>query len=74
MCPNLSCATSVLDKHVITKSTIDVIFFIFNAIQEFSEQGRYGVIFDKSSDLLMLYADENLDKSEKILDYLGYDY
>ena len=42
--------------------------------QEFAEQGRYGVIFDKSSDLLMLYADENLDKSEKILDYLGYDY
>ena len=47
---------------------------IYNAIQEFAEQGRYSVIFDKSSDLLMLYADENLDKSEKILDYLGYDY
>lgn len=47
---------------------------IYNAIQEFAEQGRYGVIFDKSSDLLMLYADEKLDKSEKILDYLGYDY
>ena len=47
---------------------------IYNAIQEFAEQGRYGIIFDKSSDLLMLYADENLDKSEKILDYLGYDY
>ena len=47
---------------------------IYNAIQEFAEQGRYGVIFDKSSDLLMLYTDENLDKSEKILDYLGYDY
>ena len=47
---------------------------IYNAIQEYAEQGRYGIIFDKSSDLLMLYADENLDKSEKILDYLGYDY
>ena len=47
---------------------------IYDAIQEYAEQGRYGVIFDKSSDLLMLYADENLDKSEKILDYLGYDY
>ena len=47
---------------------------IYNAIQEFSKEGRYGVIFDKSSDLLMLYADENLDKSEKILDKLGYDY
>ena len=47
---------------------------IYNAIQEYAEQGRYGIIFDKSSDLLMLYADKNLDKSEKILDYLGYDY
>ena len=47
---------------------------IYNAIQEYAEQGRYGIIFDKSSELLMLYADENLDKSEKILDYLGYDY
>ena len=47
---------------------------IYNAIQEYAEQSRYGVIFDKSGDLLMLYADENLDKSEKILDYLGYDY
>ena len=47
---------------------------IYNAIQEYAEQGRYSIIFDKSSDLLMLYADENLDKSEKILDYLGYDY
>lgn len=47
---------------------------IFNAIQEFATEGRYGVIFDKSSDLLMMYADESLDKSEKILDRLGYNY
>ena len=47
---------------------------IYNAIQEYAKEGRYGVIFDKSSDLLMLFADENLDKSEKILDRLGYDY
>tara|TARA_B100000900_G_scaffold387689_1_gene379123 strand:+ start:55 stop:567 length:513 start_codon:yes stop_codon:yes gene_type:complete len=47
---------------------------IYNTIQEYAEQARYSIIFDKSSDLLMLYADENLDKSEKILDYLGYDY
>ena len=39
---------------------------IYNAIQEFAKEGRYGVIFDKSSDLLMLYADDNLDKSENI--------
>ena len=47
---------------------------IYNAIQEYAEKGRYGIIFDKSSDLLMLFADEDLDKSEQILDYLGYDY
>tara|TARA_B110000971_G_C19872724_1_gene436972 strand:+ start:144 stop:656 length:513 start_codon:yes stop_codon:yes gene_type:complete len=47
---------------------------IYNAIQEFATDGRYGVIFDKSSDLLMLFADENLDKSERILDKLGYNY
>lgn len=47
---------------------------IYAAIQEFAKEGRYGVIFDKSSDLLMLYADKNLDKSENILDKLGYDY
>ena len=47
---------------------------IYNTVQEYAKEGRYGVIFDKSGDLLMLYADENLDKSEKILDRLGYNY
>lgn len=47
---------------------------IYNTIQEYAKEARYGVIFDKSSDLLMLYADDNLDKSEKILDRLGYNY
>jgi outer membrane protein len=45
---------------------------IYNAIQEFAENGKYGVIFDKSGDMLMLYSSKNLDKSEKILDLLGY--
>ena len=35
---------------------------IQNLFEEYAEQGRYNIIFDKSSDLLMLYADENLDK------------
>lgn len=47
---------------------------IYNEIQEYAKDARYAVIFDKSSDLLMLYADENFDKSEKILDRLGYNY
>ena len=45
---------------------------IYNAIQEFAENGKYGVIFDKSGDMLILYSSKNLDKSEKILDLLGY--
>jgi outer membrane protein len=45
---------------------------IYNAIQEFAENGKYGIIFDKSSELLMLYSSKNLDKSDKILDLLGY--
>lgn len=45
---------------------------IYNAIQEFAENGKYGVIFDKSGDMLMLYSSKNLDKSDKILDLLGY--
>jgi len=47
---------------------------IYNTIEEYAKEAKYGIIFDKSSDLLMLYANENLDKSEKILDRLGYDY
>ncbi len=47
---------------------------IYNTIQEYAKEARYGVIFDKSSDLLMLYADDNLDKIPKILDRLGYNY
>tara|TARA_B100001093_G_scaffold255824_1_gene244688 strand:- start:1339 stop:1845 length:507 start_codon:yes stop_codon:yes gene_type:complete len=45
---------------------------IYRAIQEFAENGKYGIIFDKSSDLLMLYSSKNLDKSDKILYLLGY--
>ena len=45
---------------------------IYNAIQEFAENGKYGVIFDKSGDMLMLYSSKNLDKSDKIIDLLGY--
>jgi outer membrane protein len=45
---------------------------VFNAISEFASRGKYGIIFDRSSDLIMLFADPSLDKSEDILRALGY--
>ena len=43
---------------------------IFNAIQEFAEQNDYDIIFDKSSDLIMLYYNEEFNVSNQILDQL----
>jgi len=45
---------------------------IHNAIQQLAANNKYQVIFDSSSDLIMLYKNNNLDKSDKILDLLGY--
>ena len=47
---------------------------IYNAIQEYAEKNRYEIIFDKSSELIMLYSNEDLDISNDILDQLGYNY
>lgn len=45
---------------------------IYNAIQDLATEKRYSVIFDKSSELIMLFADPSLDKSDDILKTLGY--
>ncbi len=45
---------------------------VFNAIKAIAEKGAYSVIFDKSSDLTMLYASSKLDKSDDVLVQLGY--
>ena len=47
---------------------------IYNAIQEYAQQNKYEIIFDKSSELIMLYSNEDLDISNDILDQLGYNY
>ena len=47
---------------------------IYNAIQEYAEQNNYDIIFDKSSDLIILYYNEEFDISNQILDQLGYTY
>jgi len=45
---------------------------VFDAVNEIAEEGNYQVIFDKSSDLIMLYVNTRLDISDDILEKLGY--
>jgi outer membrane protein len=45
---------------------------IYDAIQKFSEEGGYGIVFDKTSELIMLYSSPKLDKSDDIVVALGY--
>ena len=39
---------------------------------DFADEAKYDIIFDKSSDLIMLFSDSELDKSDNILEKLGY--
>lgn len=45
---------------------------VYNAIQDFSNEKRYDIIFDKSSNLIMLFSNPDLDKSDDILKIMGY--
>jgi outer membrane protein len=45
---------------------------IYDAIQQLAANNKYQVIFDSSSDLIMLYSNPNLDKSDKVLENMGY--
>jgi len=45
---------------------------IYNAVKKLATDGSYAVIFDKSSELIMLYANPKYDKSDDILNALGY--
>ena len=45
---------------------------IHAAIQQLATNNKYSIVFDSSSDLIMLYKNNNLDKSDKVLDLLGY--
>ena len=44
----------------------------YDAIQQLAANNKYQVIFDSTSDLIMLYKNKNLDKSDKVLDLMGY--
>ena len=45
---------------------------IYNAIKKLATDGGYAVIFDKSSDLIMLYSNPKYDKSDDVLKAMGY--
>jgi outer membrane protein len=45
---------------------------IYNAVKKLATDQSYAVIFDKSSDLIMLYTNPKYDKSDEILLALGF--
>jgi outer membrane protein len=45
---------------------------IYNAVKKYAEDYNYAFIFDKSSDLIMLFANARYDKSDDILKAMGY--
>jgi len=45
---------------------------VYAAIEELATEGSYGIIFDKSGTLTMLYTNPKLDKSDDVLAKLGY--
>lgn len=45
---------------------------VFNAVKELAELKNYAVVFDKSSDLTMLYTNAKYDMSEEVLEKMGY--
>ncbi len=44
---------------------------VYNAVQKLAASKAYDVIFDKSADLSVFYADNKIDKSDEILKELG---
>jgi outer membrane protein len=45
---------------------------VYNAVKSIAEKGGYSAIFDKSSDLTILYTSSKLDKSDEVLEQMGY--
>lgn len=44
---------------------------VYAAVKAIAEKGTYSAIFDKSSDLTMLYVSSKLDKSDAVLEHMG---
>jgi outer membrane protein len=45
---------------------------IYSAVKAVAERSGLAIIFDKSSDLTMLYTSPRHDKSDDVLNYMGY--
>ena len=45
---------------------------VYNAVKAIAEKGGFAIIFDKASDITMLYASPKNDKSDEVLENLGY--
>lgn len=45
---------------------------VFNAVKEIGEKSNYAVIFDVASGMGILYNDPKYDKSDEVLEKLGY--
>lgn len=45
---------------------------VFTAVKQMAERDGYGVVFDKASDLTMLYTNPKYDKSDEVLEILGW--
>lgn len=45
---------------------------VFNAIQEVAKRGNYAVIFDTAAGATILYSNPKYDKSDDVLENLGY--
>lgn len=45
---------------------------IYNAIQSVAKQKKYDIVFDKASELMMLYTNPRADLSDEVLESLGY--
>ena len=45
---------------------------VYNAVKAVAEKSGLAIIFDKNSDLTMLYTSPKYDKSDDVLTYLGY--
>ena len=45
---------------------------VYNAVKSVAEKGGLAIVFDKASDMMMLYASTKYDKSEDILVFMGY--
>ncbi|HEU4716871.1 MAG TPA: OmpH family outer membrane protein [Bacteroidia bacterium] len=45
---------------------------VYNAVKQMAEKGGYAIVFDKAGDMTMLYTNPKYDKSDEVIDILGW--